>query len=105
MPLPPLHAPTCFVVAVGDAALMRARELIDELRDAGISTARSFEDRPMKAQFKMADRAGAAFVAVLGDKELAEGVVTLKRLVDGIQKAVPASDVASWLTRLEGWAE
>ena len=67
-------------------------------------TARSFEDRPMKAQFKMADRAGAAFVAVLGDKELAEGVVTLRRLADGVQKTVPAADVASWLTRLEGWA-
>ena len=53
----------------------------------------------MKAQFKMADRAGAAFVAILGDQELAGGTVTLRRLVDGVQKSVPAGDAVRWLTR------
>jgi histidyl-tRNA synthetase len=44
-------------------------------------------------------------VAIVGAKEVAEGVVTLRRLVDGIQKTVPAADVVSWLTRLDGWTE
>ena len=42
----------------------------------------------------MADRAGAAFVAIIGERELAEGVVTLRRLADGIQKTVPAGEVS-----------
>jgi hypothetical protein len=29
--------------------------------------------------------------------------VTLRRLLDGMQKSVPAADVARWLTRLEDW--
>ena len=48
----------------------------------------------MKAQLKMADRAGAQFVAILGEQELASGTVTLRRLVDGVQKSVPTADVA-----------
>ena len=60
-----------------------------DLRTEGISAAGSYEERPLKAQLKMADRAGAAFVAILGEQELADGTVTLRRLVDGVQKSVP----------------
>ena len=42
-----------------------------------------FEDRPLKAQLKMADRAGAAYAAIVGERELEDGTVTLRRLVDG----------------------
>ncbi len=73
------------------------------LRDAGVPAVRAFEERPLKAQLKQADRAGAAFVAIIGERELAEGVVTLRRLADGIQKTVPAGEVSRWLTRLDDW--
>ena len=104
-PLPPARAPRCFVVAIGPDAEAAGRHLIAELRDEGIPAAGSYEERPLKAQLKMADRADAGFVAILGAKELAAGVLTLRRLVDGIQKSVPRADVVSWLTRLEGWTE
>ncbi|MFM8944617.1 MAG: His/Gly/Thr/Pro-type tRNA ligase C-terminal domain-containing protein [Actinomycetota bacterium] len=42
----------------------------------------------MKAQFKMADRAGAAVAAILGERELADGTVTLHRLDDGSERTV-----------------
>jgi histidyl-tRNA synthetase len=65
-----------FVVGVGDAA---------------------FEDRPLKAQLKMADRAGAAYTAIVGERELGAGVVTLRRLADGAQEEVAASAVVARL--------
>ena len=105
VPVPASRGPRCFVVTVGGAARDAGARLVDELRGAGVSTARSFGDRPMKAQFKMADRAEAAFVALLGDQELSDGTVTLRRLVDGIQKTVPAGDAVRWLTRLDDWAD
>ncbi len=74
-------------------------------RIEGIAAAGSYEERPLKAQLKMADRAGAQFVAILGEQELASGTVTLRRLVDGVQKSVPAADVARWLTKLDGWVD
>ncbi|MEX0651062.1 MAG: histidine--tRNA ligase [Actinomycetota bacterium] len=101
--LPPARTPSCFVVAIGEATSEVGSVLVDELRTAGIATARALEDRPLKAQLKMADRAGAGFTAIMGEREVAAGVVTLRRLVDGVQKEVPRADVARWLTRLEDW--
>jgi histidyl-tRNA synthetase len=95
MPAP--RTPQCFVVAIGSEGRTAGRRLVSDLRDAGVSAVRSFEDRPLKAQLKMADRAGASYVAILGEREVAEGIVTLKRLDDASQHTVPASDAVATL--------
>ena len=92
-------------MAIGPDAEAAGRRLIADLRDDGIPASGSYEERPLKAQLKMADRAGAAFVAIVGEQELANGTVTLRRLVDGVQKSVPTADVATWLTKLDGWVD
>lgn len=99
---PPLR---CYVVALGEPARQRAVALVRELRASGLAADLPFEERPMKAQLKLADRAGAVFAAIIGEREMAEGTVTLRRLADGIQKSVPAGDVARWLTRLDDWTD
>jgi histidyl-tRNA synthetase len=104
-PSTPARGPVCFVVTVGPETAGAGVGLVSELRAAGVPTAAPYEERPLKAQLKMADRAGAEFVAIVGAKELAAGAVTLRRLVDGVQKTVPAADVVSWLTRLDGWTD
>lgn len=104
-PTPPPRAPRCFVVAIGPDAEAAGGHLIAELRGEGIAAAGSHEERPLKAQLKMADRAGAAFVAIVGEQELANGTVMLRRLADGVQKSVPTPDVAAWLTKLDGWVD
>ena len=99
VPLPPARTPRCMVVALGEEAGAAGHRLVAELRDAGVPAATAFEERPMKAQMKMADRADATFVAILGERELAEGAVTLRRLADGVQETIPAADVVRRLTR------
>jgi len=99
--VPAPRSPRCFVVAIGDAARARGTALVQDLRGAGIAVATAFEERPLKAQLKMADRAGAAFVAILGERELELGVVTLRRLHDGVQKTVEMAAVVGWLSRLD----
>jgi histidyl-tRNA synthetase len=49
----------------------------------------------------MADRAGASFVAVLGEREVADGTVTVRRLADRVEKTIPAGDLPGWLARLD----
>lgn len=95
----------CFVVAMGDDAAGIAAGLLDDLRRAGIPAARAFEDRPLKAQLRMADRADATYAGILGDREIASGIVTLRRLSDGEQEEVPLSDVVNWLARTDWAAE
>ncbi|MFM7718523.1 MAG: histidine--tRNA ligase [Actinomycetota bacterium] len=93
--LPRPHAPRVFLFAIGEAARAAAATLVGDLRAAGVSAVSSFEDRPVKAQFRMADRAGSAYAAILGDREVASGSVTLHRLADGSEESVPRGDVAA----------
>ncbi len=95
----------CFVVALGEEAARVGSRLVDDLRLAGIPAARAFEDRPLKAQLRMADRAGASYAGILGEREVASGIVTLRRLSDGEQEEVPLGDVVNWLARTDWAAE
>jgi histidyl-tRNA synthetase len=104
-PPPPARGPVCFVVTIGPETAHAGARLVSGLRAAGVPATAAYEERPLKAQLKMADRADAEFVAIIGAMEMADGTVTLRRLVDGVQKTVPAADVVSWLTRLDGWTD
>jgi len=42
-----------------------------------------------------ADAIGATYVAILGERELAEKTVTLRQLAGGAQETVPLTDVVS----------
>jgi histidyl-tRNA synthetase len=90
---------TVFVVGVGVAGRARALDLARELRAAGVAADTAFGDRPLKAQLRMADRAGARYAAIVGDRELEAGSVTLRRLADGEQEDVSADALT---TRLGG---
>jgi histidyl-tRNA synthetase len=64
-----------------DAAQLPAYlALAGELRGAGIATEVVLEEGKLGKQFKYADRAGIRFVIVLGEDELAKGMVTVKDL-------------------------
>jgi histidyl-tRNA synthetase len=99
--LPPERSPRVFVVSVGEVVRDAADALLRDLRASGISAISAYEDRPLKAQLRMADRTRAAYAAILGEREAAAGIVTLRRLDDGIQEEVPVSDVANRLTRVD----
>ena len=99
VPLPAPEPVAVFLVALGEAAAKEARALLRTLREQGIAADAALEDRPLKAQLKMADRAGARYAAILGEQELAEGMVTLRRMEDGHQEQVKISEIEPWLSR------
>jgi histidyl-tRNA synthetase len=86
-----------FVVALGDEGRAEGRRLAGELRAAGVSVGLPYEERPLKAQLKQADHSGASFTAIVGEREVADGTVTLRRMSDGTQETVPVRDVAGRL--------
>lgn len=92
----------CFVVALGDAAKDRSVSLVHELRTAGLSADRDYQDRKMKAQLKASDRQHARFTAILGEDELAENRITLKDMAAGSQDQVPLNELAGYIkTKME----
>jgi histidyl-tRNA synthetase len=92
---PPVEPPLAvFVVALGDEARSAGSALVSDLRGAGVSADTAYEERPLKAQLKMADRGEARFAAIIGSDELAAGTVSLRRLEDGTQETVALAEVA-----------
>jgi len=74
-----------FVIGFGDGGRTQAREAIRALRERGLSSD-MFEPRPLGAQLRMAGRLGARFAVIIGYREAAAGVVTLRRMSDGEQE-------------------
>jgi len=68
-----------------------------ELRSAGIATEVVLDGGKLGKQFKYADRAGIRFVVVLGEDEIAKGVVTVKDLRREDQFEVPRADLVKTL--------
>ncbi|MEI6700885.1 MAG: histidine--tRNA ligase [Actinomycetota bacterium] len=99
-------APLVYVVDTTDGRA--ARDLVAELRAGDIGTERAYGNRSMKSQFKTADRSGARFAIVIGERELEAGTVTIRDLRGGgEQLVVLRSEVLNYLstrsiTTLEG---
>ncbi len=68
------------------------------LRDDGHRSDMTDGDRSVKAQFKAADRAGAANALVVGE-EWDEGRVTARDLATGEQRQVALEEIETWLRR------
>ncbi len=83
-----------YVVALGEAAQAEGFKLLNSLRQQGLSAAMDFAGRSMKAQMKQANKLGAKYSVILGEDEIAEGVVMLRSMEDSSQVKVPMNQVA-----------
>jgi histidyl-tRNA synthetase len=77
-----------YAVALGEEAKNVLFTKVTELRRAGVATDLAFGVKGIKNAMKSADRSGARFALIAGDRDLAEGVVQLKDLSTGEQTAV-----------------
>ncbi len=83
-------------VPLGEAGAAAAVRIAATLRAAGVTVRAGVPGRSMKAALRAADASGAAYVVIIGDREAAEGVATLKPLRgDGEQRTLPFSELAA----------
>jgi histidyl-tRNA synthetase len=79
---------------------LEALQLTTELRAAGLTSDRAYENRSMKSQMKVADRSGAAFAIIIGSNEVAEGAVTVRPLrTDDGQQSIARSTLIDYLKK------
>lgn len=86
-----------YIVAIGEAARAEAFALASGLRARGIRTERAFGGGSMKSQMKRADRSGAKFVLLLGDDEVAKGVVSVRHMAESRQTQVRREEVPDFI--------
>jgi histidyl-tRNA synthetase len=71
--------------------------LVAELRRAGIAADMSYDGKKLKGAMRGADRSGAAYAVIIGERDLTEGAAQLKDLRSGEQEAVPLDRIAGVL--------
>ena len=86
--------PQVFVAYQTPEARSQAFRLASDLRRQGIATVVAAGERSLKAQMRHADALGAAYAAIIGQRELRDGTASLRRLADSSQETVPLGEVA-----------
>ena len=81
----------------GEAEAEQAMKIIKDLRTNGISAELYPQNAKMKKQIGYADACGAPYFAMIGESELADGVVTLKNMATGEQTVVSPAELLELL--------
>ncbi len=81
----------------GDAEALHCLKLLRQVREAGIAAELYPDAVKMAKQFKYADDKGIPFVAIIGENEMKQGIVTVKDMKSGEQRAVKEGDLLTLL--------
>lgn len=92
--------PVLFIAPLGEQEELKADELAQALRAAGLSAEVSFRKSSAGNQMKRADTLGARFALVLGEQELRSDRARLKELKTGAQHEVSLSELVAGLRKL-----
>jgi histidyl-tRNA synthetase len=92
-------APDVFVAQLGEAARKKTLVLVDELRKAGIRASSNLAKDGLKQQLEAANRNGARFTIIIGQKEILDGTIIIRDMDSGIQEICDFKKAASDLKR------
>ncbi|KAA0023481.1 histidine--tRNA ligase [Antrihabitans cavernicola] len=84
-----------YCVPLGDDAKLRLAMIAQQLRANGIRVDLAYGGRSVKGAMKAADKSGARFALVLGDRDLADATIGLKNLGNGEQQQIPLDDAVA----------
>jgi histidyl-tRNA synthetase len=82
-----------YAVPLGEEARRVLFGVVTELRRAGVAADFSYGGKGLKGAMKNANRSGARYTIVAGERDLAEGVAQLKDMETGDQSPVPLTSL------------
>ena len=83
-----------FIATVNQQQIPDALALGEFLRDEGIAAWANLEDRPLKRQLEQASKlVPEGYVLILGEEEIAKGMVTVRQMATGKQEQVPRAEL------------
>ncbi|MCR5705648.1 MAG: histidine--tRNA ligase [Acholeplasmatales bacterium] len=86
-----------FIIAMGDKAIAKSAELLNKCRMGGLVSEMDYNNKSLKAQFKLADKNNALFTAIIGDNEIENGTVNIKNNEEKTQETVEIDKVYDYI--------
>ena len=88
-------APDAAIIAMGERATVSAVDLAKAVRGAGLRVELLSPERGLKALLRRADKIGARYALIVGENELARGVVQVRDLKASTQREIASGAVAA----------
>jgi len=88
-----------FLAQLGTLAKKKSLTLLEEFRKSKIQVAESFGRDSLKAQLNRADRLGARYTLILGQKEALEGNIIIRDMEKGTQETVKLEKVVAHMKK------
>jgi len=85
--------PKAFIISLGEENDKKVFQLLNELRMANISSDWSCGGSSLKSQMRKADRSGADFVLILGERESQSGKIILRNMKTSNQEEILQTDI------------
>lgn len=86
-----------YIGTMGHEAILKAANLVNNLRKENINAEMDLVGRSVKAQMKYANKIGARYSIILGDNELSENKGNLKNMETGEQVEVSLDEIIDYL--------
>src|SRR5690625_3192442 len=87
----------CFIISIGEKTKTFTSKLLYQLRKEGIRADQDYLNRKLKGQFKQAERLNAKLAMIVGENELENGVINIKNLNTGDEKAVQLDETIPYI--------
>jgi histidyl-tRNA synthetase len=85
------------IIYFSEKELSYAKELASELRQAEISVYINYDLKKLRTQLSYADTLKAQFAIIIGEDEIAKGVLTLRDMESGEQQNIPRNEIVKKL--------
>jgi len=95
-----VRKPDIFLAALGEKSMSVAFEWFCAFGVDGIQAELDLNGRSLKSQMKRADKLGAEYVLIVGEKELEEGSAILRNMTTKEQTAIPIDDIVERIKKM-----
>lgn len=89
-----------YVLCLSPKVSIQALQITNELRLHGYKTDTDFQNRSFKAQFKTVERKKAKVAIFIGEKDIEQGIITLKVIATQEQHSVPIENIIETMDTL-----
>ena len=84
-----------YIAQLGIEARKKAMHLFEELRLAGFSVTENMSKKGLRDQLEMANKKGAVFTLIMGQKEIADETILIRDMESGVQEIVDYKKIKS----------
>lgn len=86
-----------FIIAMGDKAIAKASMILNKCRMGGLISEMDYNNKSIKAQFKLADKNNALFTAIIGDNEVETNTVNMKNNETDEQETISIDNIYDYI--------